>query len=98
MMADEHIIPPKHPVEGHAPPAQFPAVQIKLPLFWLKDPALWFAQIKTQFLTRGITVLKTKLDHVVSFLAPEYATEVKDLLLEPPGEQPYETLKAQFTK
>ena len=72
------------------------AVQIKLPPFWLKDPILWFAQVEAQFLTRGITVSKTKLDYVVSCLAPEYATEVR--VPEPSAEQPYETLKAQLTK
>jgi len=35
---------------------------------------------------------------VVPCLAPEYAIEVRNLLLEPPGEQPYETLKVQLTK
>ena len=74
------------------------AVQVKLPPFWPKDPALWFAQVDAQFLTRGITVSKTKFDYVVSCLAPEYATEVRDLLLEPPAEHPYKTLKAQLTK
>ena len=35
---------------------------------------------------------------MVSCLAPEYATEVQDLLLELPAQQLYETLKAQLTK
>ena len=68
------------------------AVQIKLLPFWPKDPVLWFAQVEAQFLTRGITVSKTKFDYVVSCPAPEYATEVR--VLEPPAEQPYGTLKA----
>ena len=41
---------------------------------------------------------KTKFDYVVSSLDPEFATEVRDLLLNPPADEPYETLKAQLTK
>ena len=79
------------------PPANISAIQLKLPPFWPKDPALWFAQIESQFTTRGITVSRTKFDYVVSSLSPEYATEVRDLLLNPPAEQPYEVLKRELT-
>jgi len=77
--------------------AHVSAVQIRLPPFWLKDPALWFAQIEVQFGTHGITVSKTKFDYVVSCLDLEYATEVWDLLLNPPDTEPHKTLKAQLT-
>ena len=80
------------------PAAHIAAVQIKLPPFWSKDPELWFAQIEAQFSTQGITISKTKFDHVVSCLSPEFATEVLDLLLCPPSENPYEMLKEQLTK
>ena len=86
-----------HPPEPVAP-GTVAAVQIKLPPFWPKDPELWFAQIESQFSTRGITVSKTKFDHVVSSLSPEFATEVRDLLLRPPAETPYEQLKAELTR
>ena len=80
------------------PAPQVAAVQIKLPPFWPKDPELWFAQIESQFATRRITTSRTKFDHVVSSLSPEFATEVRDLLLHPPEETPYEVLKAELTK
>ena len=87
----------QQPGEQQAQP-QVSAVHIKLPPFWPKDLALWFAQIEAQFGIRGVTVSKTKFDYVVSCLDPEFATEVRDLLLNPPAEEPYETLKAQLTK
>jgi len=74
------------------------AIQIKLPPFWPKDPELWFTQIESQFTTRGITVSKTKFYYVISSLSPEFATEVRDLLLHLPDDTPYEVLKAELTK
>jgi len=62
------------------------------------DQGFWITQVEAQFGTRGITVSKTKFDYVVSCLDPEYATEVRDLLLTLPEEQLYETLKVQLTK
>ena len=37
-------------------------------------------------------------DHVISSLSPAFATEVRDLLLKPPAEHPYNTLKAELIK
>ncbi len=41
---------------------------------------------------------KSKFNHVVASLSPDYATEVRDLLLKPPADSPYTTLKEQLTK
>ena len=38
------------------------------------------------------------LHYVVSCLTPQFAAEVRDLLLKPPTEQPYDQLKEQLTK
>ena len=85
------------PPPSAAPAGRVAAIQIKLPPFWPKDPALWFAQIEAQFTTRGITASRTKFEYVVSSLSPEYATEVRDLLLTLPAEHPYEQLKKELT-
>ena len=94
-MADEEAAAP--PVLAAAPPV-LAAVSIKLPPFWPADPEVWFAQVEAQFTTRGITVQKTKFDYVISSLSPQFAVEVRDLLLKPPEEQPYDVLKAQLIR
>ena len=71
-----------------APPPIIAAVSIKLPPFWPTDPQVWFAQVQAQFTTRGIAAQQTKLDYEISSLSPEFATEVRDLLLQPSVENP----------
>ncbi|KAH9377500.1 hypothetical protein HPB48_006239 [Haemaphysalis longicornis] len=75
-----------------APPTVSP-VGGKLPAFWTADPVFWFIQVKSQFAARRITADLMKYHYVVSNLPPVIAREVRDLLLAPPVENAYATLK-----
>ena len=91
--------PPDHSsTSTPAPAISVVTATLKLLPFWPADPELWFAQVEAQFACRHITSQQTKFDQVVSSLAPEYATEVRNLLLKPPADHPYDTLKAQLIR
>ena len=69
------------------------AISLKLPPFWPSDPDVWFKQVEAQFANWGITIEKTKYDHVIASLSFDVATDVQDLILTPPSTTPYTTLK-----
>jgi len=79
-------------------PAQVATVSIKLPPFWPLDPQIWFAQVEAQFATRGITAQRTMFNYIIASLSPEYTMEIHDLILRPPGENPYDKVKEQLIK
>ena len=80
------------------PQPRVAAVSIKLPPFWPADPAVWFLQVEAQFSLKGIVQQRTRFDHVIAVLAPEVATEVRDLIINPPADTPYDLLKAVLIK
>ena len=80
------------------PPAHVQAVSLKLPPYWPNDPQIWFAQVEAQFSTHGINAQQTMFDYVVANLTPDIAIEIRDLILRPPEENPYNVFKAQLIK
>ena len=74
------------------------AVALKLPPFWPNDPVVWFAQVEAQFIPHNITSQSTQFAYVISSLPPEIAQEIRDLLLSPPSEHPYDTLKSELIR
>jgi len=69
------------------------AVSVKLPEFWPEDPEIWFIRVEAQLRSRSVTQDQTKFDYVVATLDNATAAEVKAVLLNPPTENKYETLK-----
>ena len=69
---------------------------IKIPPYWPADPQIWFAQVKSRFAVRGITVQCTMYHHIVGSLSTDVAMEIRDLLLTPPEENPYDVLRQKL--
>ncbi|PIK61894.1 hypothetical protein BSL78_01225 [Apostichopus japonicus] len=74
------------------------AINLRLPPFYPNDPAMWFGQVESLFVTSRITSQDTKFAFVISSLQPEVAQEVRDILLNPPPTNRYDTLKAELIK
>ena len=72
------------------------AYSMKIPPFWTADPQIWFVQVEAQFAAKSITAQRTMYQHIVASLTPEIATEIRDLLLKPPEERPYDVLKQKL--
>lgn len=78
--------------------AEVSNVALRLPPFYPNDPAMWFCQVENLFVTRRITSQQTKYAYIISSLQPEVAQEIRDLLLKPPAQNPYDTLKAELIR
>ncbi|XP_054711139.1 uncharacterized protein LOC129220734 [Uloborus diversus] len=75
---------------------QIAYVGIKPPPFWKSNPQLWFLRLEAQFTLANITNEITKFNHVVAAVDADILTSVSDIIVNPPKEKPYETLKQRL--
>ncbi|XP_041982767.1 uncharacterized protein LOC121735862 [Aricia agestis] len=73
-------------------------VGIRLTPFWPEEPALWLTQVESQFVLSRITSDETKFYYLISQLDHQYATEVKDIIMNPPATDKYSKLKTELIK
>lgn len=77
---------------------QLASVTRRLPAFWPVDPELWFAQIEQEFARRNITSQTTKFREVVTSLSSTKASEVHDIVISPPAQDPYDHLNNELIR
>lgn len=82
------------PFEG----GEISRVGVRMPPFYPDKPALWFAQLESQFVLANITVDSTKYHYAMGQLDPVYASEVEDIITAPTAPDKYERLKAELIK
>ena len=97
-MAEQLPQPENQQQDQPVPQPRITAVSLKLPPFWPTDLAVWVLQVEAQFTLKSIVQQRTKFDHVIAVLAPEVATEVRDIILNPLEDTPYDLLKAVLIK
>ena len=53
---------------------------MKLPLFWVNNPRMWFQTAEAQFRIKGITHSMTKFDHVLARIPSELTISLADVM------------------
>lgn len=74
------------------------AIAVKLPPFWVDRPAVWFAQAEAQFHLAGIKSDMTMFSHVISSIDQRLIGEIEDIIMDPPPENKYNTLKQELIR
>lgn len=85
--------------DSNPPPhSDIQRIGVRVPPFYPEKPALWFAQLESQFFLANVTTDATKYHYAISQLDPVYAAEVEDIISSPAGPNKYERLKAELIK
>ncbi|XP_076660499.1 uncharacterized protein LOC143363853 [Halictus rubicundus] len=73
-------------------------VGVRIPEFCPGDPEMWFSMVERSFEASGITTEATKFGYVLGALTPQYATEVRDIIINPPPTTPFSKLKEELIR
>lgn len=73
-------------------------VGVRVPPFYPEKPSLWFSQMEAQFVLSNIKADDTKFYYITGHLDPQYASEVQDILENPPETGKYDKLKHELIK
>jgi hypothetical protein len=71
---------------------------VRFPPFWPDRPGLWFAQAEAQFNFANVTSEMTKFKYIISQLEYRHAAEVVDIIISPPADEPYTTIKTELMR
>ncbi|CAH8459970.1 unnamed protein product [Heterobilharzia americana] len=74
------------------------AINLPMPCFKFNDPQLWFVRLEHFFMANHITSQNTKFGYTSSVLPEEVAEQVRETLLKPHPDTPYDVLKQEVLK
>lgn len=74
------------------------AAIITLPRFWAEDPELWFLQVENKFRLHRISSQTRQFELLLEALPQEAISELRDVLMAPVSQSPYDDLKEALLK
>jgi len=73
-------------------------IGLRIPEFTPTDPELWFSIMDRSFQAAGITTDSTKFGYALTAIGPRYTLEVRDIIMNPPAVNAYQTLRTELVK
>lgn len=73
-------------------------IQVRVPPFWKQNPQLWFTQLEAQFANSNIIADLTKFNTIVGAVESDVLASVSDIVLNPPANNRYRTIKQRLIK
>lgn len=91
-------MPESEIVGGNMPEREIARVAFRAPPVWKTEINLWFLQVESNFIMAGIEREITKFHCVIAALDMEILSYVKDIVENPPADNPYKILKERIVK